>query len=89
MLQLLIHPVTFIFVILPLLSIVLGALLYKSKWLSVLFSFFIPPIFFIIVSGWDLRVVLISFDAWILYGTFYSILSYITVMIIRRRRKLQ
>ncbi|CAI8867387.1 Cobalt ABC transporter permease [Bacillus pseudomycoides] len=50
-LQLLTYPITFIFVILSLLSIAFGALLYKFKWIPVLISFLIPPIFFIIVSG--------------------------------------
>lgn len=84
--QLILHPVIFIFVTFPLLSIIFGALLHKFKWTAVLVSFFIPPIFFIIVSGWDLHAIFINFDAWIVYGTFYAIIAYITAMITKRRK---
>ncbi|MCW9132523.1 hypothetical protein OF830_16540 [Bacillus paramycoides] len=49
-------------------------------------SFTVPLIFFIIISGFDLHLTLQKLDAWIVYGAVYSVLSYITAALIRRKR---
>ncbi|MFK4292588.1 hypothetical protein ABH958_003513 [Bacillus sp. RC250] len=82
---LLINPFTFVFFTLPLLCIFFSALLYKFKWAVIIISFTVPLIFFVIVSGFDIHLALQNLDAWIVYSAVYSVLSYITPALIRRK----
>lgn len=80
------QPVHLRFFTLPLLYICLSSLLYKFKWAAIIISFTVPFIFFIIVSEFDIHLVLQSFDAWIIFSAVYSVLSYIMAALIRRKQ---